>query len=142
MPAKVGTALKDINSGGLEGLNINLGLPFKMDQYIVGFKLRLGALRNAVTKTASRYHLTPLLDTFYGKTMFETPVVPGTAHMDFDFNCDSRTLYAHTRWVARDRDLEVVASMDTDNFLTDLGFEVPCGLTILIPFYPLPSPPA
>ena len=124
LPAKVGTALKGINNGGLEGLNIKLGLPFKMDQVIVGFKLRLGALRNTLTKKASRYHLTPLLDTLYGRTTFDTPVVPGTVHVDCDFNCDSRTLYTRSRWVSRERDVEVMAAADTDNFLTDVGFEV------------------
>ena len=124
LPGHVSTFIKDINTGGLEGLNFKFGLPFKMDQYIAGFKIRLGSLRNAVTKKASRYHLTPLLDTLYGKTTVETSVFPGTADIEVDYKVDTRTLYTHTRWVSKERNLEIVASADTDNLLTDIGFEI------------------
>ena len=124
LPGHVATSVKDVSTGGLEGLNIKLGLPFKIDQYIAGFKLRLGSLRNSITKKASRYHLTPLLDTLYGKTVVDTPFFPGTATVDCDYRVDSRTLYAHTRWISKERDIEVFAAADTDNFLTDIGFEL------------------
>ena len=36
LPGHVDTFIKDINTGGLEGLNFRFGLPFKLDQYIAG----------------------------------------------------------------------------------------------------------
>ena len=95
-----------------------------MDEQITGFKIRLGSLRNAITNKSSRYHLTPLLDTLYGKTTIDTPVFPGTANIEVDYKVDSRTLYTHTRWASKERDFEIVASVDTDNLLTDIGFEI------------------
>jgi len=70
---------------GLNGLNLNWQVPFKVDDYVVGFRYKLNELK--------KYP-----ETLFAKKTFD--VADGEATVDADVNVDDKSLSANVKWVS------------------------------------------
>jgi hypothetical protein len=98
--------LRDTTVNGIEGLNFNVVAPFKVQDYVVGFRYALGNLR----KLPESLFATKSFDTF-GE---------GRATVDADFNVEDRLLNIDAVWHSDRLGLVVGASGDSKNTLKSL----------------------
>ena len=84
----ISASVKDTSVNGLEGLNINWEAPFKLDDYVVGFRYALGNIKKAP-------------ESLFAKRSYDTPVVEGSATVDVDYNLDSKVFAVESRWVSK-----------------------------------------
>lgn len=110
----VKTSIGKVSTNGFEGLNLVWSAPFKIDQYVVGFKVALTSL----TKKGAK-----LPDSLFVKRTISTPSpLDGSATVDADFCVESKVFSAEGNWRSSNHDLEVTASGNTDDLLSNLGF--------------------
>lgn len=98
--------MRDTTVNGIEGLNFNVVAPFKVQDYVVGFRYALGNLR----KLPESLFATKSFDTF-GE---------GRATVDADFNVEDRLLNIDAVWHSDRLGLVVGASGDSKNTLKSL----------------------
>jgi len=105
---KVSSKLNDIVFDGIEGLNINIIAPFKINNYIIGFKY---ALTN-VQKLPEVIFAKTTLNMIGGETIFET---------DYDFN--NKIFNILSKWVNKKDGLSLTLKGDNRNYLpiTEFG---------------------
>ena len=109
-----------MSTNGLEGLNLVWSSPFKIDQYIVGFKVALTSL----TKKGAK-----LPDSLFVKRTISTSApLDGSATVDADYCVESKVFSAEGNWKSSKHDLEVTASGNTDDQLTDVGFNTKANI--------------
>ena len=107
---------------GLEGLNINWEAPFKLDDYVVGFRYALGNIKKAP-------------ESLFAKRSYDTPVVEGSATVDVDYNLDSKVFAVESRWISKKGESDALSvifiprnithSKSHFQFLTDTYHHVP-----------------
>lgn len=96
---KVTAAIKDTNVEGLEGFNVNLVAPFKVQDYVVGFRYALGNLKK-------------LPESLFAKKSFDVPTVGGVATVESNFFFDDNNLNVAANWKNDDLGLSVGAEGD------------------------------
>jgi len=106
--AKSVSVSTDTTVDGVEGLNVNWEVPFKVDDYVVGFRYKL----NQSKKTP---------DTVFAKKSFE--VADGTATVDADLDVTSKRLSVAAKWVSDKLGLTVNADANSRDHLTKIGAE-------------------
>ena len=110
----VKSSIGSVSTNGLEGLNLVWSAPFNFDKYVVGFKVALTSL----TKKGAK-----LPDSLFVKRTISTPSpLDGSATVDADFCVESKVFSAEGNWKSSNHDLEVTASGNTNDQLTDVGF--------------------
>lgn len=103
---QISASLRDTAVNGVEGLNFNVIAPFKVQDYVVGFRYALGNLR----KLPESLFATKSFDTF-GE---------GRATVDVDFNVDDRVLNLDAMWQSDKLGLAIGATGDNKNTLKSL----------------------
>jgi len=98
----------DSNVNGVEGLNLNWEVPFKLDEAVVGFRYKLNELK--------KYP-----ENLFAKKSFE--VADGTATVDADVHLDSKILSVAAKWVSDKTGLTLHANGDSKNQLNSVGLE-------------------
>jgi len=98
---------------GVKGLNLNWEVPFKLDDYVVGFRYKLNELR--------KYP-----ETLFAKKSME--IADGQATVDADVNLDSKTVAVNAKWVS-DKLLDGVKTTlhlegNNRDMLTAVGAEI------------------
>jgi len=106
--AKSVSVSTDANVDGVDGLNLNWQVPFKVDDYIVGFRYKLNQARR-----------TP--DTLFAKKTFD--VADGKATVDADLDVGSKTLSVAAKWVSDKLGLTVNADANSKDHVTRVGAE-------------------
>lgn len=104
----ISASVKDTSVNGLEGLNINWEAPFKLDDYIVGFRYALGNIKKAP-------------ESLFAKRSYDTPLLEGSATVDVDYNLDSKVFAVESRWISKKDDFEVSAKGDSKDKITSIG---------------------
>jgi len=102
------TASARVNSevNGLEGLNLNLDVPFKVEDAVVGFRVKLAQLKQ-------------LPDSLFAKKSFD--VADGRATVDADFNVARKVLSVASQWTSDKLGLTVHADGDSENHVREVG---------------------
>jgi hypothetical protein len=90
----------------VEGLNIKWEVPFKVQDYVVGFKYSVGDLKK-----------TP--DSLFAKKSFSTG--DGTAKIDADYGVDSKVLGVEAEWESEKLGVKVSVVGDSKDRLTEVG---------------------
>jgi len=103
----------DTNVDGVNGLNLNWEVPFKVDDYVVGFRYKLNELK--------KYP-----ETLFAKKTLD--VADGQATIDADLNIDGKTVAVAAKWVS-DKLVEGVKATlhlegNNKDYLTQVGAEV------------------
>lgn len=98
---KVSASIRDTTVDGLEGLNINIAAPFKVQDYVVGFKYWLGDLKKAP-------------ESLFARKTFDT-FGEGSVTFDADFNVKDNVLDVEGEWNSKEYGLNVFAKGDTAN---------------------------
>jgi len=98
----------DTSIDGFDGLNLNWQVPFKVDDYIVGFRYKLDQARKVP-------------QSLFAKKSFD--VADGTATVDADLDVASKTVSVAAKWVSDKLGLTVSADANTKDHLTSLGAE-------------------
>eukprot|EP01038_Epipyxis_sp_PR26KG_P008366 gene8366-11320_t len=106
---KVSASIKDTSVSGLEGFNVNLAAPFKINDFIVGFNYKLG-------------NLNKLPETLFAKKTFDT-VGDGSATVEANFNLEDNALDVATKWDSDKYGLSLNAEANTNDKLKSVGFE-------------------
>lgn len=88
-------AIKDTTVDGLEGLNINIAAPFKVQDYVVGFKYMLGDLKKAP-------------ESLFARKSFDT-FADGSITLDADFNMKDNVLDVEGEWKSKEYSLNIFA---------------------------------
>jgi len=104
---KVSASVKDTSVSGLEGFNINLAAPFKINDYIVGFQYKLGNLNKAP-------------ETLFAKKSFDTGG-EGSATVEAEFDLNGNSLNVATEWTSSKLGLTLNAEADTEDRLKVVG---------------------
>lgn len=104
---KVSASLQDTSINGLEGLNLNVAVPYKFQDYIVGFKYALGNFKKAP-------------ESLFASRTFDTPV-DGSATVDADYNLGDNSLNVATKWTSSKLGLTVRAEGSTKDKLKTVG---------------------
>jgi len=101
------------NVDGVNGLNLNWEVPFKVDDYVVGFRYRLNELK--------KYP-----ETLFAKKTLD--IADGQATVDADLNIDGKTLNVAAKWVSDKLvdGLKTTLHLEGNNkdMLTSVGAEV------------------
>ena len=109
------TLKSDVKAGqtGLDGLNLQLNAPFKIDDYVVGFRV---ALKSVLSSKV------PLPDSVFLKKSVATPSpLDGTATVDTSVDLATKVLSADATWSAKETDLSLTASANSVDRVTDVG---------------------
>jgi hypothetical protein len=115
--AGTSTVKSDVKAGqtGLDGLNLQLNAPFKIDDYVVGFRM---ALKSVLSKDSRL----PLPDSVFLKKSVATPSpLDGTATVDTSVDLATKVLSADATWSAKETDLSLTASANSVDRVTDVG---------------------
>lgn len=107
--SKVSASVKDTSVSGLEGFNINIVAPFKVEDYIVGFKYALGDIKK-------------FPESLFAKKDFNT-FDKGTATIEADFSPSDNNLGLFAKWKSDDYDATLTAEGDLKDKFTACGFE-------------------
>ncbi len=91
---------------GIEGLNFNVVAPFKVQEYVVGFRYALGNLRK-------------LPESFFATRSFDT-FGEGRATIDADFNVEEKVLNLDAIWQSEKLGLAIAASGDNRSTLKSI----------------------
>jgi len=113
--AGTSTVKSDVKAGqtGLDGLNLQLNAPFKIDDYVVGFRMALKSVLSSKT---------PLPDSVFLKKSVATPSpLDGTATVDTSVDLATKVLSADATWSAKETDLSLTASANSVDRVTDVG---------------------
>lgn len=94
----VSAAIKDTSVDGLKGLNIVIAAPFKVQDYVVGFKYMLDDLKRAP-------------ESLFARKSFET-MADGTATIDADYALVDNTLDVEAEWKCNKYGLNLFAKGD------------------------------
>jgi len=105
----VSASIKDTSVEGLEGLNLNIGFPFKFDEYIVGFKHSFGALNKAP-------------ETLFVKRSVKTGD-SGVATIDADYNTRNNVFSIASQWVSDKMGLTVSMDANSRDKVTEVGLK-------------------
>lgn len=101
---KVSASIQNTNVDGLEGLNLKLVAPFKVQDAVIGFRYALGSLKT-------------LPESLFAQKSFDL----GDSSLDVnaDFNVNSNVVDVATRWTSNKFGLSVDANLDShDKFKT------------------------
>jgi|LakWasMet20_HOW5_FD_contig_51_131422_length_957_multi_2_in_0_out_0_1 hypothetical protein len=109
LPSKptVTANIRDTNVDGLEGLNLKLVAPFRVQDYVVGFRYALAGLKT-------------LPESFFAQKSFD--LGDSTLDVDADFTVANNVLKVGTRWNSEPFGLSVTANADTESRFKDVGF--------------------
>lgn len=91
---------------GIDGLNVKWEVPFKVDDYVVGFKYSLSELKKAP-------------QTLFAKRTFALGESEATVNADFDVR--EKTLQVASSWVSNQVGLAVNALADSKEMLKNVG---------------------
>ncbi|KAJ1442706.1 hypothetical protein B484DRAFT_389913 [Ochromonadaceae sp. CCMP2298] len=105
--SKVSASIKDTKVDGLEGLNIELAAPFKLNDYVVGFNYKLGDLRKGP-------------DSLFAKKSFET-AGEGKASVDAKMTLSDQKVKADVTWESDSMGLTVGVSGDSKDKVTKVS---------------------
>ena len=98
----------DTTVNGIDGLNVKWDVPFKFDDYLVGFRYSLSELRKAP-------------ESLFAKRSFN--VADSDLDIDADFNVRDKSVNLAGRWVSDKLGLAVSALADSKDYLTEVGAE-------------------
>ena len=108
----ISTTVGKIAPGGIDGLGIVWAVPFNFGDYLVGFKVALANLSK-----------TKMPDSLFAKRTIATPSpLDGSVTLDTDYNIAEKVFSADATWAAKSTDLELSASGNSVDQLTDVGF--------------------
>lgn len=107
--SKVSASLKE-QSIGLEGLNLNVAIPFNIQDYVVGIRYKIK--ESLIGEGA--------LDSLFVKKTFD--VAEGKASVVSDFTISDNTVSLSADWTGSDDSLTVSASGNSVDKLTNVGF--------------------
>ena len=102
-------SIRDTVVNGIDGLNINIEVPFNVQDYIVGFKYAVGNLRR-------------LPESIFARKDFETPG-DGRLSVRADYQVEDNRARLATSWQSDVLGLEVGAIGDTKDLLTQVHVE-------------------
>jgi len=102
----ISASVKDTSVNGIEGLNIKWNVPFKVQDYTVGFKYSLADLKKVP-------------DSLFAKRSFSTSG-DGVATIDADYNVADKTLGVSTTWSSDKHGFSVGASGNSKDRVTEL----------------------
>jgi hypothetical protein len=97
----------DAMVNGIEGLNVKWEVPFKVDEYVVGFKYSLSELKRAP-------------QTLFAKRKFEVND-DMSANIDAEFNVADKTLEVAMDWVSDKAGIALSALADSKEMLKKVG---------------------
>jgi len=103
---RLSASVKDTSVNGLEGLNIKWTVPFKVQDYTVGFKYSLADLKKVP-------------DSLFAKRSFRA--ANGVASVDADYDVADKTLDVATSWHSDDKGLSVSAAGNSKDMLTKVS---------------------
>jgi len=104
---KITASVKDTTVDGLEGLNIKWTVPFKIQDYNIGFKYSLGDFKKVP-------------DSLFAKHSFETPY-DGVASVDAEYSLSNKNLDVTADWVCDKLGVAVKTSGSTKDKLKEIG---------------------
>jgi len=103
----ISASVKDTSVNGIEGLNIKWNVPFKVQDYTVGFKYSLADLKKVP-------------DTLFAKRSFSTSG-DGVATVDADYSITDKTLGVSTTWKSDKHGLELGAEGNSKDRVTQIS---------------------
>lgn len=108
LPSKptVSANIRDTTIDGLEGLNLKLVAPFKVKDYVVGFRYALAGLKT-------------LPESLFAQKSFDFG--DSTLDVDADFTVANNVLNVGTRWSSEQYGVSVSATADTESRFKDVG---------------------
>mmetsp|Transcript_841 Transcript_841/g.491 ORF Transcript_841/g.491 Transcript_841/m.491 type:complete len:261 (+) Transcript_841:74-856(+) len=98
--------IRDTNVDGLEGLNLKLVAPFKVQDYVVGFRYAVAGLKT-------------LPESLFARKSFD--VADTTVDVDADFTVANNVLKVGARWNSEQYGVTVTANADTESKFKDIG---------------------
>jgi hypothetical protein len=101
---QVSATIKDTTVDGIEGLNINLEAPFRVQDYVVGFKYALGNLNR-------------LPEALFARKTFDT-VGDGKLSVSADYSISDNTAHVSTAWFSDRLGLTVGVAGNTVDKIT------------------------
>jgi len=96
----------DTTVNGLDGLNLKLAVPFKVDDYVVGFRYKLAQMKKVP-------------ESLFAKRSLD--IADGTATVDADYELGGKTLNIAAKWVSDKLGLSMHAEGNTKDKLTEIG---------------------
>lgn len=102
----VSATIRDTNVNGLEGLNLAVVAPFRIQDYVVGFKYGLKTLKT-------------LPESIFAQKSFN--LGDSSLDVDADFEVEKSVLNVGTRWTSEKYGVSVTANADTENRFKDVG---------------------
>ncbi len=116
------SSVKDTTVSGLEGLNLNLEVPFSYQDYVVGLKYSIGSDLKK-------------LPNLFAKKSFDTPA-DGRITFNTDFTPADNNLNVDAQWESDSLGVSASASIDTKNRLKSVGlikkFTAPRDLDVIL----------
>jgi len=100
-------SVKDTSVNGLEGLNVKWSVPFKIQDYTVGFKYALADLKKVP-------------DSLFAKRSFDTGA-DGVAHVNADYNVADKTLAVSANWNSDKLGLALGAEGNSKDRVTEVS---------------------
>lgn len=104
---QVSASIKDTVVSGIEGLNINLEAPFKVQDYIVGFKYALG-------------NLNKVPESVFARKSFDT-VADGKLNVNADYFIAGNTARISSSWFSDAFGLTVGATGNSKDMVTEVS---------------------
>lgn len=106
----VSAAIKDTTINGVDGLNIEFDVPFKIQDYVVGFTYRLGQ------------DLTKLPEKLFAKRDFST-AAEGKLDVNAKYLTGDKVFEVQTGWKSEKAGVKVEATLNTKDKLKSVGIE-------------------
>jgi len=103
----ISASVKDTSVNGLEGLNIKWNVPFKVQDYTVGFKYSLADLKKVP-------------DSLFAKRSFDT-TGDGTATVDADYDISDKTLSVNANWASEKLGFTLGAAGNSKDRVTEVS---------------------
>jgi len=103
----LGASIKDAAVEGLEGINLNIGFPFKIDEYIVGVKHQLTS------------NILRAPDTIFVKRSLNA--ADGVATIDADFNTKNNVISVASEWVSNKLGATFRLNGNSNDKVTEVG---------------------
>lgn len=100
-------SVKDTSVNGIEGLNLKWSAPFKVQDYVVGFKYSLGDFKKVP-------------DSLFAKRTFDN-VAEGIANVEADYNVAGKVLEVAAKWTSEKLGLSVGASGNSRDRVTEVS---------------------
>jgi len=101
---KLSAAVKNTPVSGVEGLNLHLTVPYKYQDYLLGFKYTVSS------------DIKKLPDSFFANKNFETPL-DGSANVNAEFSVDDKTLHLDTEWSSAKHGVTAAVKADSKDYL-------------------------